>query len=138
RLRDTEVGDFHRVGAGDQNVLWLYVGVNQPGAVREANAGANLNRHTERPLDAERALGADDALQVLPVDKLHDDVVGRAIVADVVHRHNAGVRQVGDAAGFVAKTRQKGRVVGQAGPQDFDCDRTTKRHVDRLIDDGHT
>src|SRR5690606_6778163 len=101
RLRNTEVRDLHLTFAADEDILRFDVRMDDTGAVGKADSRADLNREIQRPFDTKRPLRTDDLLQILPVYKLHDDVMGDlasrvGIGADIVQRDNIRMGQISD------------------------------------------
>jgi hypothetical protein len=96
--------------------------MDKTGAVSKANARANLNSEVERPLGRQRAIGFDDLFEVLPLNVFHHNVVGWTVIADIMHRHDIGMRQVSNTACLVAEASKERRITRQAGAQDFDRD----------------
>ncbi len=69
--------------AGDEQVLGLQVPVHDPVLVRGGEAPHDLQRVVERAVGGQGGLGEPRA-QRLPLEQLRDDVVGPALLSDVV------------------------------------------------------
>ena len=86
--------------------------MNQLRAVGETEAGANLNAVVERLVEGQAAPSFDQFLEIVSLDHFHDDVMGSAIAADIMHGDNIRVRHHGDKARFLLEFLEKGGLFG--------------------------
>ena len=97
-------------------------------------------RAAAAPMRATRAasvVAAPDVGERAPGHELHHDERAARVLTDVVHRHDAHVRESGGGRGFPPEPGQEPLVVGQLGAQHLDRDRAREPPVDRLDDLAH-
>ena len=75
----------------DHHVAGLDVAVNEPARVRCVEAGCDLAKEPERPLEGQRAATADDRLEVLAFDQAHRDEQPAACLARAIHGNDVGM-----------------------------------------------
>ncbi len=75
--------------------------------------------------------------KVLAVDVLHDDILGGAILADIMDGDDIGMLQAGGGIGFLAEATQKIFVVGEAFMQHLYGDDPAEQQILAAVDDGH-
>ena len=120
RLGDAEVGQQHVlrlagvVGRGQQDVGRFHVPVQQPGPVREIQAGADLADDVHDPVRGHRAVaGTGGHRGVDAGDVLHGDPQLPVDRAAVVHGDDVAVDQPGREVGLPLEPRPEVRVVGE-------------------------
>ena len=122
RARDPEVGHLGAAVAVQQHVLRLHVAVHEPVLVRERERARDLDPELERPSRPAPALALDQALQVLAVDVLEDDVLAAFVLAAVDHRDDVRVRERGHRPRLAPKPLDVVGVVGVLLVQDLERD----------------
>src|SRR5205085_304225 len=98
-------------------------------AVGEAEGGGHVGGDAGGGVGGRQALAAEDVRQALAVDVLHDDVVGRALLAPVVDAHDVGVVQVGGGLRLAAEPGDERRVAGELGEEHLDRDGAGEQQV---------
>ncbi len=126
-LGDAEVGDLHRAGGVDQDVLRLDVAVHDVRAVGHLHRGKQLEGYAHRLARGVATLAADVVLERLALDVLHDDVVGAVDRAPVVDVDDVGVVDAGRGLGFAAEALDELLVAGVALEQHLDRDAAAQR-----------
>jgi len=99
----------------------------------------------QRVLERNRPV-ADDVLQQVPGDELHDDVrlgmrlargIRPRLLAGVVDTDDRGVRHARRRLRLEPEPRAEGAVCGQVGLEDLDGDRTTEGQVLSAVHGSH-
>ena len=85
----------------------------------------------------ERARRPQQGRQRAPVDELHHDEVGPAVLAPVEDRDDVGVREVGRGLGLPAEPLDEGAVDRELGEQHLEGDRAVEQAVVGPVDLGH-
>ena len=104
RPGDPEVDDLHPTVGPDQDVARLDVAVDEAAGVGSGQGSGDAGPDPCDLARGQRAPPSQDRRQVLPVDKLHDDVRAARILAEVVDGHHVGVAQPGHRLGFLPET----------------------------------
>jgi hypothetical protein len=81
---------------------------------------------------------ADDLVEPLPLDELHDEVERFPVCAHAEDRHNVRVVKVGGGASLAPEAVEQSRIRGGGGGQDLQRDVSSERFLDRLEHDAHT
>ena len=137
RAGEAEVGDLHRAGARDQDVLWLDVPMDEAGGVRGAQCGEHRLDHVERINRRQRTALAQQVANGLPVDVLHDEVDQLVVLALVVDPDDVRVAQPGRRAGLADEAADELRVFGERRVHHLDGDRALEPGVHGLVDRRH-
>ena len=136
-LGDTEVGELHLAGRGDQDVARFDVAVHQAGGVRDLQCAAGLLEHVQRVPQRQPAGAFEHRVQRLAVDEFHHQIGGAALAvhigfAVVVHAGDAGMVEHRDGAGLGAEPFDELRVRGVLGFEHLDGDAPAEPAVDGL------
>ncbi len=118
-------------GAGEAQVAVddaLAVGLVEGVGDLDAVAEDLLRRH--RPLRKAFSEG-------LPLEELHDDVVGLFLTADVVQHADVGMFQAGDGPGLALEALASFGIGLEGRRQDLDRDRTVQPRIPRLVGLSH-
>ena len=117
---DAEVGHLHAAVPQHHHVVGLDVPVDDAPAVGVAQGLYDLGDEVQGLPPVQLApLLLHILLQGDPVDELHDDVLNVSGAADIIHRHDVGVRQHGHGLGLVVEAAAELGVLGQVLPQDL-------------------
>src|ERR1700730_9097165 len=99
QLRQSEIQDLYLTARRDDDVVRLYVAVNDPLRVSRRQRVAYLKRDREHTLQAERLAG-DHFLQGLARKVLHRDEILTIDFGDFKYRANVGVIESGSKSGL--------------------------------------
>jgi hypothetical protein len=81
--------------------------------------------------------GLDHLAEIHPVHKLHDEVVERADVAEVVNGDDAGMIQFRERPGFASEALRERGVATRFRGQDFQRDDPIELRLAGLVNDAH-
>ena len=130
--------EVEQLGAGlrQHHVARLEVAVNDPLAVRPLQRLGDL--HAVRDRLVERNLFAREPRgESLALDILHDEVIDRARLPDVVERADVRMIQLRDGAGFTLESLAEIGVIRERRLQDFNGDRAVEAGIACLVDFPH-
>jgi hypothetical protein len=140
---ETKVENLAPLVACDEQVLGLEISVEDPAIVRRRQAAGELDGVVDDLPQRQRTL-VEPLAQRLPFQQLHHRVrharaagFGRRR-ADVVDRHDVGMRERGDRLRFTLEPRGALGIGGEELGQDLDRDRAIEPRVARLVDLTHT
>ena len=92
-FRGAEVGDFHRVVAGQHDVRRLDVAMHDVVFVRKLQRVARLLHDAQHARKRKRVAGIEQRLNALAFNQFHRDVEEPVFFAGVVHDHDVVMRQ---------------------------------------------
>ena len=117
---DAKVGHLHAAVPQHHHVVGLDVPVDDAPAVGVAQGLHDLGDEVQGLTPVQLTpLFLHILFQGDPVDELHDDVLNVSGAADIIHRHDVGVRQHGHGLGLVVEAAAELGVLGQVLPQDL-------------------
>ena len=101
-----------------------------------------LQRFTDRRHDGQRLLRREPAgrhglAQVHAIDKLHQQEVEAAGLAEVVNRDDVRVIQRGQRVGLAGEALRKSRIPGALGREQLERDEPIQRTLPRLVHHTH-
>src|SRR6266436_3319222 len=104
--RHSEIHELHAAVVGDEHIGWLDVTVNYTSAVRGAKSAGDFRNDRAGP-GVRKAAPFQDAVEWLALQEFHDQVrcLRTFVNAHIVQRHDRGVRELPDYAGFLEKTQ---------------------------------
>ena len=135
-LRQAEVGQvavLAPVLAVEQDVAGLDVAMDEAAAVGGVQRIGDLGGDRDRPGRVERALAAQQRLQVAAADVAHGDEQAPVALARLVDRYDVRVVQAGGEARLAQQ-----RLTGRAGREQLERDRPSEPHVQRPVDLAHS
>ena len=92
-LRDTEIGNLDLAFSRNNDILGLYVPVNDMMRMRCFHCLRNLDGNSDGFLYIKLALAFNELLQGDALYELHDDVVKTVIVTDIIDTDDVRMRQ---------------------------------------------
>ena len=121
---------------GEDQVVGLEIAVDDPLRVRVAQARQQLPRDVQRARRRLRPLPVHRLAQGAPGDEVHDQI-GRALDAEVDHRHAVRVSETAHRARLVLEAAEEGLLRGDPGMQELHRDRPAELHPLALVDHAH-
>ena len=137
RARDAEVHHLDVAVRLHHDVLRLDVAVNDVVAVRDGEGLCDLAADLGYLLAVKRTVLAYAALEVGATQVLHDDVVGVAVLAPVVHGDDVRTLQRGGCLGLLLESCGKGGVGRILGQHRLDGDGSPQHLVQTAVDNRH-
>ena len=80
---------------------------------------------------------AHSPTKVGPVDKLHEEIKDRAVLAEVVNSDDAGVAELGEGPRFASETLGESRILTEFGRQHLEGDEAVEPDLPGLVDHTH-
>ena len=105
-----EIGHFHVAGVGDQDVLGFDVAVDEPCAVRGAEAAEGGDADRGDGVRGHGAAFAQQLAEAAAANQFHHQESDVVVDALVVHRDQSGMTQSGDGARLELETAQELRI----------------------------
>ncbi|MFO0633675.1 MAG: hypothetical protein U0168_12565 [Nannocystaceae bacterium] len=136
RAREAEVEHARSIVASDQHVVGLEVAVDDALGVGGGEALAGAQEHREDLVPRAR-LRVAPRPQGHAADQLHRHEHLVALLPDLVHVHDVGVRQLRDRLGLAQQSLSPGGALGLVVAQDLDRDRPIEFVIVRGIDHAH-
>ncbi len=99
---------------------------------RVRNLGTHIEQHAER-----QRVTADALPQGFPLEQLHRNETLSVVFANFVDRADVGMIECGRGTSFSAEPFKCLRILRQLVGQEFQRNKTAKRHVLRFVDDAH-
>ncbi len=124
------------VGA-HQEVRRLEVAVNDPAAMREGQALGHLGGQIQNDLRMQRRARLDAASQAALFEIWHHEIRPFRAVGHFLHRHNVGMPQAFQVAGFLEKTVYHLLIGHQLGPDHFHRHVAARLGIARQQDNPH-
>ena len=117
--RDPEVDHPHVPVPVDEDVGRLDVAMDDAALVGGLQRTGHVDDDAERDVERQTAVALEDALQILPVDELHDDEVDALVRAGVVDRRDIRVVKRGRGTSLLAEPRNELGIGCEAGTEDL-------------------
>ena len=136
-LGEAEVSHLRVAFGVEQYVRGLDVAVQDAAAMRLGEGRGHLLEELDRAVGRERALAAEQVVQVLAVDELHGDVADAAGLAHGVDLHDVGMLDGRGGAGLALEAGDEAAVGGEALGEDLDGDEAVEGGLPRLVDGPH-
>ncbi len=142
-LRDAEVGDLHALVAGEDDVGWLDVAMDDPLAVREVERLGDLLEDPRDRRVRERLALLENLLERRTFDVLHRNEGDRLFVVlpDVVHGDDRGMAEDAGRLRFAHEPRLELAdlllVTGIGEADGLQSDEAADQGVAREVDDSH-
>ena len=122
-LGQTEIEDLRGSARGHKYICWLDIAVDDALGMRRVEGFGNIDADREQLLHLQRSI-ADEMLERLAFEILHDDEGLIAILADVVNGADIGMIQRRRRLGLAAEAAEGRGVAGDILGKEF---KTTKR-----------
>ena len=119
-LRQAEVGDLHRSVGGQKQVRRFNVAMHESRTVGRGQALARFGNNSGRLQHRAWAVGVEFVLDRSPGDKLHDQILKVAFLADLVNGDGVRVVQFSGRSGFDQKPLEKSFVTRHRPRQHLD------------------
>ena len=137
-LGDPEIDDLYRSAFQHHNVGGLYVPMNDPARVREAQTITDPDDDAQLLRYREVLAGSDDAVEALAFEVFHDQVGEAILVSELVNRDNILVLKAAGGFCFPVKSFQQFGILAEKSGQHLDCDRPADTRIRGPVDDTHT
>ncbi len=134
---DGEVGDLQLLGLREQDVRWLQIPVDHPGAVGVRQGLADIGADGGDPGRGQRSAFCEEARERPAAQVLHNRVGGLVVVPGVIDRSNVGVDERPRREALPAELRAEHLVREEVAVEDFDGDLSFQDLVDRPPDNRH-
>jgi hypothetical protein len=135
--RDAKVCHLHLTIGSQQDILGFDVPVDQATPMRRGEGRAYVDADAQRLADWQLPGRGDRVLEGLAGDKLHDDVVLGAILANIIDSHNIWMGQARGQPRFLIETAQEFCIVRELRQKCFHRHAPTEAQILCLVDPGH-
>ena len=119
QFREAQVKQLYRTVTIDQAVGWFNIAVDQAHFMSVLKSIRDLGNVIGGRVVIQRPLSDDELMQVLPVDVFHYDVMGVAVVIDVVRSNNVRIVEPGNGTGLETKPFQVRRIADTISRQNL-------------------
>jgi hypothetical protein len=139
RAREPEVHHANATLVSNHDVVGLEVAMDQPRGMGCRHAAPGREHHVEHLSPATLVLACPRAERAA-IHELHGQPHPAVVLADVVHGHDLGMRELGERLGLSQQTRATvggHRLTARIGQQHLDRDLAIELGVVRGIDHAH-
>ncbi len=138
RFGNTEIRYFDFTFFGNDNILRLYVAVNDMVIMCRFDSHGNLNGNTDRFLDGQSRLFLNIFFQGDPFHQFHDDIVDAALFPDIINIDDIRMHQTCCGLRFYSELGNKIRVFAEFLLQHLDRYETVQFMIFCFIYIRHT
>ena len=132
-----EIHDHDAAGVFHHDVLRLEIAVQDAGAVRRFQRGANLLQDLHRLIGRHLASLFENAAQIAARNQFHGHKAHARVFREVVHPHHVTVRHLVGKTDLLLETVDDGGVAGQLRPDHLQGHQPVQLPVLRLVDGAH-
>jgi hypothetical protein len=133
----THVEDFDHTLAIDEQIAGFDVAVDNAGFMSVLQAKGGLADVVCGPFRAQRAVAANEVVQVIAVNEFEHDEVELVIVIDIMSTNDIGMIEASDGSSFTIEASQGCGVFSLLNRENFECDLAAHLDVFAEINGAH-